>query len=764
MATNKSGINFSQQLETVSPKFNPVLDKSEGIRAEAKLSNIASTMEFAGQAIKGAVKYGVTKSLEQEIDDTIENYESPTSSLSDVEEEQGQNVVNSLNVPLTTYKLALDQGRMTPFEFNSRVSSQTKAAIDRTPLFTKELVNVAEKTLSSKNMVERLKFDTAGYEKQIKAQEKDREWVLQTQKDLGIALPTFSNGTIDYDKLKQTVIIKTNEMAARNAAEQGLKDKKFVKEEDLRKLKDLKLPTQISNGTVSKFVSDSLVIIDNDSIKDKVLAIEELSERSVAGLRNSFAYYKGDKEIDDEITSATTRINALSLSMGKAGKGDNLKERMVNKYATLEAFQKYELANRVNLSEFKHAMDVADQAAKLKLIGNSPALTKLIGEMYDYSFLTIERLKKEAFIPSDKSKSIPAISLEVSGTAVADSLKSSLLSGEANKYYNDELKLFEQNLSKHTAAVGLENLTSRDLLQINDNMFESLAKKQIKGAFTDVNPQIKGKIMESITTYNRIISDNFLSLKKELETSGKTISLHSFSDGTLYVEGADDNKYNTDINNKFIKRINNSMKVYANFLGKNTDEISDDFLKTNFKVFADKPFEGVPNESKTISVNPNVNSSTIPGGGTNKKASSLSNLIPRVISVSNAEEVTNVVDKLIPIVSLVESNGVHIDPKTNKLLKSKAGAEGVTGLMPGTQIDPGFGIKPLQNRSEKEFIRLSHDYLTELIKEFGGDVEKGVAAYNFGLGNLKYTISKHGNNWKENIPTETQNYIHKVLD
>lgn len=111
-----------------------------------------------------------------------------------------------------------------------------------------------------------------------------------------------------------------------------------------------------------------------------------------------------------------------------------------------------------------------------------------------------------------------------------------------------------------------------------------------------------------------------------------------------------------------------------------------------------------------------------------------------------------------------ESQGVHATA-SGKMLTSSAGAEGITQVMPKTSGDPGFGVQPVKNKTEAEYLRFGRDYLKAMLKEFDGDYEKALAAYNAGVGNVKKAIEKGGENWKEKLPkkSETIPYINNIL-
>lgn len=119
-------------------------------------------------------------------------------------------------------------------------------------------------------------------------------------------------------------------------------------------------------------------------------------------------------------------------------------------------------------------------------------------------------------------------------------------------------------------------------------------------------------------------------------------------------------------------------------------------------------------------------------------------------------------DGLFNKVVQAESGGVHIQPD-GSLTKSKAGAKGITQLMPKTAEKPGYGIEPVKDESESEYLRVGKSLLKAYTEQFEGDVVKGLAAYNWGPGNLSKLIKKHGVNWRDALPDETSKYLSKIL-
>lgn len=112
-----------------------------------------------------------------------------------------------------------------------------------------------------------------------------------------------------------------------------------------------------------------------------------------------------------------------------------------------------------------------------------------------------------------------------------------------------------------------------------------------------------------------------------------------------------------------------------------------------------------------------------------------------------------------------ESGGKHVDANGN-LLASNKGAQGITQVLPKTGDNPGYGVTPIQNNSQEEYLRFGKDYLNAMLKNFGGNQEQAVAAYNAGPGKIEKAVQKAqvtGGDWKSYIPVETQKYVRKIL-
>lgn len=109
---------------------------------------------------------------------------------------------------------------------------------------------------------------------------------------------------------------------------------------------------------------------------------------------------------------------------------------------------------------------------------------------------------------------------------------------------------------------------------------------------------------------------------------------------------------------------------------------------------------------------------------------------------------------------------------------SPKGAKGLMQVMDATNNNPGFGVTPAKDDSPEERARVGRDYLQAMITRYGGDLQKGLAAYNAGPGAVDDAVAQAGKavnqgmknpdgslktGWMDYLPQETKDYVPAVL-
>ncbi len=125
-------------------------------------------------------------------------------------------------------------------------------------------------------------------------------------------------------------------------------------------------------------------------------------------------------------------------------------------------------------------------------------------------------------------------------------------------------------------------------------------------------------------------------------------------------------------------------------------------------------------------------------------------------------------DRMVHITAMSESGGRETDAH-GRTITSPKGAQGVMQVMPGTNKDPGYGVKPAADNSPEERARVGRDYLQAMLQKYG-DPAKAWAAYNAGPGALEKAMKAARNehngqpgDWLALMPKETQAYVAKNM-
>ena len=100
---------------------------------------------------------------------------------------------------------------------------------------------------------------------------------------------------------------------------------------------------------------------------------------------------------------------------------------------------------------------------------------------------------------------------------------------------------------------------------------------------------------------------------------------------------------------------------------------------------------------------------------------------------------------------MVQESGMNPDAVSPK------GAVGIAQIMPDTARDPGYGVTPIEDRTDpEESLRFGAELMRAFLDEYNGDYGLALAAYNAGPGR----VNEAGG--IPNIP-ETQNYVQSIL-
>ena len=109
--------------------------------------------------------------------------------------------------------------------------------------------------------------------------------------------------------------------------------------------------------------------------------------------------------------------------------------------------------------------------------------------------------------------------------------------------------------------------------------------------------------------------------------------------------------------------------------------------------------------------------------------------------------------------NMIKGQGVT-ESAMNPKAVSPVGAKGLYQFMDPTFEQWGKGGDVF---NPEDAIDAATRYMAYLIKYFDGDLTCAIAAYNWGMGNVREAYVAQGEGFLEVAPEETQNYVQKVL-
>jgi soluble lytic murein transglycosylase-like protein len=115
-------------------------------------------------------------------------------------------------------------------------------------------------------------------------------------------------------------------------------------------------------------------------------------------------------------------------------------------------------------------------------------------------------------------------------------------------------------------------------------------------------------------------------------------------------------------------------------------------------------------------------------------------------------------------------SGRNLDPDA----RSKVGATGIAQFMvrtweewrdgtPGIQEPPPADIVLLDPRDPEDGIRVQAAYIAWILRHVGGRLETALAAYNWGIGNVRRALPDLEYD-PAKVPDETRAYVARILD
>lgn len=630
-------------------------------------------------------------------------------------------VEKAFNEKISYLERAQTQGRISPDQFALRAKEITRGVVARNPHLSRELLGRLSQNLSMSGIQERMDLDQAFVKSQQDAYNDQVKRVTQELKDRDIPMgPFMVNGNLDINSAQTYIDVVRRDQFAYNEAKRAAESGEMMSKQQALELINSGGHVVIANGFIADTRSGLSTILNSGTdYNSQVTQMDLFIDNKIGELSQMFASVSNDPTIRQTIEDTKKRMVDLKTTIKASQSGENLREQLENQNAVTTIIEKNNLRAQVGNLE---RLDLLQKFSSSPFIGpllrqnQSGLITDILGKLSKMEEGV--RLGPSYFAPvPGTNQSAVELGFDLTAKALND--------GNA-----DVAKMIDTNTSDRVDYIN----NSQDLdvkFTESQKYITQLGNPEYANAVTSLSTETKTKSLELIANQSQVLARGLQTLSER-----EGVSWSFTSDGELRADGIS-RQETAD----FVSRTNANLKAYAALTGQSTKSASKAFfgqLYSNVFKAEDLPDVEASYKSRAEA------------------------LIPRLKEVESSGRMYETVTD--PI------TGARVERLTlGPVTRSGERAEGAYQLMPSTQRRPGFGVKPVDftktgKAFETEMKRFATDYLTAMIKEFDGDEQKALAAYNAGPEAVKKAVQKAAADgkpeaWISKLPSETKNYV-----
>jgi hypothetical protein len=729
----------------------PIVNKAPGLRAGAELSSIASV---GGSVIKGIQAYDKAKTLEgvtDQVNEIItEQQQRSLGGVASLEKDvmgtQAQmNQVKRMAGYDETYPIMLNQqlnkdvsgiqnvltdkadrliraknqGIMTEFELKERLAKVTREALAANPAYAREIASHVGTIAEVNNLSARVNQDVqfikdqqAVYQQQVKQLE-----TQALQNDVNIFGSKYQNqdGSRNYELIAEDTGKKIEKKEFYNDLKQSVDTNTAVSTLNAQQISDYGLHYKLTDAVTDNTNAQFDRILKDPTITNKEMAFTQVANNATTLARKGFVTNNvnpDDPRIKPALDLFDNQLKLIQDTYIKQANGTYTAEQAKNRLSTLIDTSKYEAYTKMpSLVEMELKANIYGKLSPRSQAQFQVDFDNSIKDMLN----TSDKVMGTGYDKSDRAFTSKAGGKE---TVAKSFLDENIKLNATEKRGGAEL---EATLSKYIAKLDTNPATGK---QITQDLIRSLANPQFKQVASEIkDPAILSGLQRHISDYVPLLNNAVNQFR--ITNPGNLNVTFNDKDGTIVVTGTDqDTRSVNQFNAQTVRSINETFTAFYNTSGLSLSEARVQF------------YGKLP--------------SLVSGGDLSKKNSE---------SIGKGASI----DEAIPKVAILETSNKHTDDK-GQLIKSPTGALGKYGILPSTARDPGFGVTPIPDlvkAPEAEHKRFATDYLSALLKEFGGDMEKALAAYNAGHSVVRNAIDIDPINWKKHITAEAKSYLTK---
>ena len=542
-----------------------VQDRSGALAIAANTGLIEGAGKLAVDAYHG---YQIAET-EKDIIPIIEEYDNrknPASIFTGMVKETSDPTLAQFQETTKKYKMASEQGIMSPAEFDTRVRDTLRQAVNKNPGMLKELSDHAANILELSGSNALIKSDISDAAKVAKANEAEKAFILDVAKTAKTPLMMNSDGSIDYTGMNVKNTIWQNENAVIEKAD---RQDKFTEDQfrDFGTVYVTGKINQVTDLAIATFNDPSIpyekAMLNANFMLDSV-AQEMAADPRVGRILDKPAVQTTMKYMNDQITSIKSNLKSFTSGADAA---------------------EY-LKNSVNMLRDRQYQDISKTTNPLML----DVLTKLTANAGIADFITRHTAVKVQLL---KGIEDIANNLPTSGSAIYDkdaATKKSLFDKVFSSLVIDAGKEGED-----TSVIALSNAISKANREVAvmpiDKKYEfyrdyvkTLGASTSKEGLKKLDSSSVQKALTNLDEFSVITLTDMQKTIKKYEDRGIKVNMDILPDGRITMSTNND-QITSELNKKYSNNINDSLLAFANIGGYNSSKEAHEKFYTQYQKF-----------------------------------------------------------------------------------------------------------------------------------------------------------------------------------
>ena len=782
--------DFSQQMATSNFQGyveQGIVDKSKAIQTAADFSALSQGIGLAYDAYTAYDKSKVLGGISEQIDALAREQQSrsligmetqrqdiltqraefdKTLAESDYDGSYPLNLNTSLNKQVVELRDSLmektdrfvkarEQGAMTDFELSERLSSLYREEATRNPAYAGEIKSHISVLEDQYNLKKRVAYDKASVDAQVDSTKKLHTYIIDQIKAFpSLRLSDYLDDNLQFtqDGMQRAIGDIEKKTAGKALYEQVERDVKMANLADEETQKYI-----LNNNMIPAYASGSYAVAemklneifrdvdptDSSAVAKATAQANSYMLQHIRRFKDTYSAARGNATINTLLNEHENDLKALQNNIKSFADGTYTSESLARVLKIQEDFGKTEFYKKMGPEKIVF-MDYAakifgkegfelerlTQNGQKDLVNAFYGMLKPAGQQLLLG-LGISPDDPTSTGETDKTKSDRKKLAEVGynekditskdekGIPILDTILNNTASVAKDNPDNAKIcTTFECQIDLSLSTIKDTTLNENDRFKFHEQLINRTSSDDLGIVFSKIDPSTRSGLKEAVDGYNRALVRDMQ--RDQLDNPDRS---YKFSiDGFGFIMP------DSSLNRVYANKMNNALGSYANAMGKTRKEAAEEFMQTYF-----------PSQISGVEQTPDS-----------------------AVDVET-KGASDSIDRIMDQIAIKESSNRHMDENGELIINPKSGAIGKYQILPSTARDPGYGVKPLENNTEEEHRRFAIDYYNAMLKEFDGDQEKALAAYNAGPDVLRKAIQQEPEDWLSLLPKETREYVADIL-